>query len=204
MTVLTRGLNRGSNGESNGPVRGSLGNQSGYGALQALEMMRASGTLLLEQFTSDTPHDTRYWLGLWDSGQHRSFALGETLELSASDLSFTFYAHRVETSTLPQFGSHFPRSNSAVLRALPALGSQRLSLHDTDLRALVARLTQERFTGTLAVRTQEQERQEGVMLFFSGRIGAAFHEVYNDAEGKRNGNRNLLGEWCAEGDAAAL
>ncbi len=173
--------------KSNQPVRGSLGNQSGYGALQALEIMRASGTLLLEQPipASDSPHDTRYWLGLWKGGQHRDFALGEALELSASDLSFTFYAHRAGADTLPQFGSHFPRSSAAVLRALPALGSQRLSLHDTDLRALVARLAQERFTGTLAVKTREQERQEGVMLFFSGRIGAAFHEAYRDAEGKR-------------------
>ena len=170
--------------ESNGPVRGSLGNQSGYGALQALEMMRASGTLLLEQPApaSDSPHDTRYWLGLWDSGQHRSFTLGEALELSASDLSFTFYAHRADVDTLPQFGSDFPRNSASALRALPALGSQRLSLHDIDLRALIARLAQERFTGTLALRVQGQE---GVMLFFSGRICAAFHEAYKDAEGKR-------------------
>ena len=169
---------------SNQPVRGSLGNQSGYGALQALELMRASGTLLLEQPVSDTPRDARYWLGLWEGGQHRSFALGEALELSASDLSFTFYAHRAGADTLPQFGSHFPRSSASALRALPALGSERLSLYDTDLRALVARLTQERFTGTLALRTRQQERrQEGVMLFFSGRIGAAFHEAY-EAEGK--------------------
>ena len=189
------------------PVRGSLGNQSGYAALQALEMMQVSGTLLLEQpqpvATSDVSGDVsghsdvssqnvRYWLGLWSNGQHRSFVLGEGLELSASGLDFTFYAHRavlssdltsaenIETGTLsrteslPQFGSALPYSSAAALRALPSLGAQKLNAHDTDLRALVTRLARERFTGTLALRGQGT--QEGVMLFFSGRIGAAFYE----------------------------
>ena len=176
---------------SNQPVRGSLGNQSGYGALQALEIMQASGTLLLEQSSPDTDHPTRYWLGLWSGGQHRHFALGEPLELSATGLSFTFYAHRAEAKPLPQFGSGFPQSSAAMLRALPALGATRLSVHDTDLRALVTRLARERFTGILAALDQNQDRRhEGAMLLFSGRIGAAFHEYV--VEGKR-GERTTWG-----------
>ncbi len=166
----------------NQPVRGSLGNQSGYGALQALEMMRASGTLLLEQPINPqaATEPPRYWLGLCQNGRSQQVPLGEELELSTSGLEFTFYAHRTETSktdALPQFGSYFPQSSVLALRALPALGAERLNAHDTDLRALVTRLTRERFTGTLAVFTHGQQ---GAVLFFSGRIGAAFHEVDQD------------------------
>ena len=186
------------------PVRGSLGNQPGYAALQALEIMQASGTLLLEHpanlssatGSSDTPNQARYWLGLWQGGQHRSFVLGEPLELSTPGLDFTFYPHRAtlssdlagaevraETGTLsraeslPQFGGYLPQSSAPFLRALPALGAQRFHAQDTDLRALVTRLAWERFTGTLAVR---RTGQAGVMLFFSGRIGAAFYEDTRD------------------------
>ena len=166
----------------NQPVRGSLGSQSGYGALQALEIMQVSGTLLLEQPTSPqkVTEPPRYWLGLCQNGRSQQVPLGEELELSASGLDFTFYAHRTEANpetkvdTLPQFSSYFPQSSAPALRALPALGAARLSAHDTNLRALVTRLVRERFTGTLALVAQSQQ---SVMLFFSGRIGAAFHEV---------------------------
>ena len=206
------------------PVRGSLGNQPGYAALQALEIMQASGTLLLEHpanlggatGSADTPkdHQARYWLGLWQGGAHRSFVLGEALELSTPGLDFTFYPHRatlssdlagteVETETgalsrsesLPQFGGYLPQSSAPFLRALPALGARELHAHDTDLRALVTRLAWERFTGTLAVR---QTGQAGVMLFFSGRIGAAFYE---DA---RENTQGMNTSWGSHALRAAL
>ena len=96
-----------SNSSSNQGVRGSLGAQSGYGALQALEVMQASGTLLLGPPPTDPYHNTHFWLGLYVKGQSRAFALGEALELSTLNLDFTFYPHRgsdPSVEPLPQLG----------------------------------------------------------------------------------------------------
>ena len=170
-------------------VRGSLGAQSGYGALQALEVMQASGTLLLGPPPADPKSNTHFWLGLYVKGQSRAFALGEALELSTLNLDFTFYPHRSSDPSvepLPQLGSRFSESGVATLCALPALGAQQFNAHDTDLRSLVTRLTFEKFTGTLSVLAGTQR---GLMLFANGRIGAAFYE--GAAEPALEGNSAL-------------
>ena len=189
MVTLTSKLT--SNNLSNQGVRGSLGAQSGYGALQALEVMQASGTLLLGPPRGEPGYNTHFWLGLFSRGQSKPFTLGEALELSTLNLDFTFYPHRASDPSaepLPQLGSRFSESSVAALCALPALGGERLNAHDTDLRSLVTRLSFEDFTGTLTVLA---EAQQGLMLFSNGRIGAAFYEVESKTEGALQGNSAL-------------
>lgn len=149
-----------------GDIRGPGGGLSGKQLLEALQALRCSGTLLLEQ-------DGGSLLLLIGKGQLvTSYRLGGFGGLQDPVVHFRFEAH--DSGDRPTLSSPFATSGVPLMRALPRFGSlQRFETHLTDLRELIGDLQRRGFTGRLSV---SHESEAGLALFHRGRIGAAVFE----------------------------
>lgn len=146
-------------------LHGKTGQLSGHELLQALERLRCSGTLVLEQGKGMS-------ILLLQDGQlkaHHTLGLIQPLESRQLDFHFEPRA----TGQLPQLGSRFPQSIVPALRALPDLGFQQLP-DWLDLHLLLTQVQEQRVTGALLLETP---KCRGLMLLHEGRLGAATCET---------------------------
>lgn len=152
-----------------GDMTGLLGNSGAYSQRDLLglcEKLAFDGTLVT-RFASGTR------LILIESGRQRdSFELGEPGDEARTGIDFHLQPHH--SGDVPQLASMYPESALPAMRALPALGpAQGLFPGLFDLRALVAWARREGLNAALTVHSNEEQ---GIALFFEGRIAAALFE----------------------------
>ncbi|UCH26428.1 MAG: hypothetical protein JSV66_01905 [Trueperaceae bacterium] len=147
-------------------IYGYTGSMSGQDLLKSLGGLGWTGTLLLG-------HHGGSMVLLMEKGEvHTSYKLGTYGSLDELAQRFHFEPHR--PSDTPLLESRFPASGIAALRALPIFGPETpLQTGISDLRALIKRLHEEAFTGSLSL---AHEDQFGLAIFYKGVIGAALFE----------------------------
>lgn len=160
------------------PARGTLGALSARTFLAMLESAEASGTLFFEH--AGPPASTLIVLRRGKPASHTD--LGGAFDIDKVGAQFGFWPHaEAHHPTLP---SRYPASQSAW--ALPALTERPLlSTAETELRGLVARLTQDAFSGALVL---ENAAARGLLLFLGGQLGGA---VCEEGARARSGNAAL-------------
>jgi len=164
-------------------ANGSSGPLTGRELLVLLERAELSGTLFLAQ-------GARGALLLLQAGRLAAHCeLGEPLDLDSPELRFALSPHG--PAPLPQLPPRYPEARLGLLRALPALSQEPPKrTPETDVRALLLRLSEERFCGGVVGRTSEG--QESLLLFHHGRLGAAVAEEGERVRGGSAALRALL------------
>jgi len=146
-------------------LHGETGGLTGLEFLEVLEKLKCSGTLVLEK-------ESNSLVILVREGQlESSHKLGQFNALDSAGLNFHFEPHGA--GELPHFESRFPQGSLPVMRALPAFGHYQRVLAQPDLRHLLMQLREEAFNGCL---TLETNLGQGLVLFYDGKVGAAFSE----------------------------
>lgn len=171
-------------------VHGHSGSLSARELLRCLETLGCTGTLVLERGPS------ALLLLLHQGRVAARHTLGAAQALESATWTFHFEPH--DPSPRPQLGSRYPGSVSPLLRAVPALGFDRLpSL--LDLQSLLSQLREEAFSGCLALETP---LGQGVALLEQGRVSAAVFEeeglLREKNEALRAMRRNHVGASDAE------
>ncbi len=145
---------------------GDTGSLTGQDLLEALRTLRCSGTLALTGGTGSV------LLQLARGQVEATFKLGSYDALDRPMQSFHLYRH--EPADVPRLPGRVSKSLSPVLRSLPRLAAPvRLPAGLVDLRALLDRLAEQAFNGSLSLVDGDDAL---AVLFLQGRVGAAVYE----------------------------